>query len=406
MIVVDPEQTSSKQQHLVPKRAVGTGSDPPSFDDHPPPFTPYAASYFTSGQGDVVSHDPHLNEDSEALYRFLLSQASAPPRLVLHCRGSHSEVHTRLVPEHRAGRIETTTETYTERITDFDFKIDVSQHIMDTPTHWSFGDSVPAYRGRMFHEVDVGEEKRKAKRAEITAAKAWDKERRGKGYPPWIGNHYAWREDQPHIMHGSSVLKSSWTLRQWADDYCTSKKYLKEFVYDKVVYGWNFDAIKAATCSVVGSTQYTGDVEIDFQTSNARIFVRSENNLSRALSNRWVKFVLIVTLVYPFLWLFKRFHSRGGGKWGICGGAYALKRIERVDPQITLAETKYPDSPFGIAGNTFRERPSGLSEPDFPGLQSRVVGLREGTWFRQWEGTIRMAREERPAAPVLLLDGY
>lgn len=31
--------------------------------EDPPEFAPYDASYFISGAGDVISHDPHLNED-------------------------------------------------------------------------------------------------------------------------------------------------------------------------------------------------------------------------------------------------------------------------------------------------------------------------------------------------------
>ena len=32
-------------------------------EEHPPEFTPYEAESFTTGDGHVVSHDPHLNED-------------------------------------------------------------------------------------------------------------------------------------------------------------------------------------------------------------------------------------------------------------------------------------------------------------------------------------------------------
>lgn len=170
----------------------------------------------------------------EALYRFLLSQAATPPRMFLHCRGSHNETHTRFVRSRHGDRSELTTEQYTERIIDFDFKIDVGQHIIGGSTHWSVGDAAPAYRGRMFREVGISSEKHKAKKAELDAAKAWDKERDSRGFPPWIGSDYAWREDQPHVMHSNSVLRSSWTLRQWADDYCSSRKFLKEFEYHKV----------------------------------------------------------------------------------------------------------------------------------------------------------------------------
>lgn len=60
--------------------------------------------------------------------------------------------------------------------------------------------------------------------------------------------------------------------------------------------------------------------------------------------------LLWLSLVYPFLWLWRRFSSRGGGKWKVCGGAYALKAT----------------------------RPDGT-----------VDGLREGEWMRRWEDTIR-----------------
>lgn len=151
--------------------------------------------------------------------------------MFLHCRGSHEESHTRLVRSRQGSHSDFRTEQYTERVVDFDFKIDVGQHIFGEPTHWSVGNSVPAYRGRMFPEVGIGGEKRKAERAEL---KLWNSERNFLGHPPWTHNHYAWREDQLQVTHGNSMLESPWTLRQWADDYCSSRKFLKEFEYRKV----------------------------------------------------------------------------------------------------------------------------------------------------------------------------
>jgi hypothetical protein len=31
----------------------------------PPPFTPYEAEFFVDKNGNVISHDPHLNEDGK-----------------------------------------------------------------------------------------------------------------------------------------------------------------------------------------------------------------------------------------------------------------------------------------------------------------------------------------------------
>ncbi|KAI6047661.1 hypothetical protein EDC04DRAFT_3050926, partial [Pisolithus marmoratus] len=386
----------------------------PHGGEDPPAFAPYEASYFTSSDGSLISHDPHLNEDGEALYRFLLSQASIPPTLVLHCRGSHDEIHTRFVTHHRHdNHRETETEQYTEKVVDFDFKIDVGQHIIGGPTHWSIADSVPAYRGRMFHEVGVGNDRHRATGAESKAAKSWDDERSHRGFPPWISSGYTWRQDQPSVMHTDSVLQSSWTFRRWADDYCSSSKYFKEFDYEKVVYGWNFGAIVTATQALIKSTYYSGDIYVGFETSRSLISIRSENRLSRSLSNGWIKFFLIITFVYPFLWLFKHFHSRGGGIWKVCGGAYALKRTVKTAEQ--LIDIKRAERPLRGAPDFLEQ----YSESSHTQVATSVQGLREGVWFRQWEGTIRRAVHNRlrdtqalinpdlsSVPQAALLDGY
>ncbi|KAG1881628.1 hypothetical protein C8R48DRAFT_681714 [Suillus tomentosus] len=383
----------------------------------PPAFAPYDAQFFTSRSGDIISHDAHLNDDGEALYRFLLSQASTPPTVILRCQGSHNETHTRMVHSHHNGHSRMKTEQYTESITDFDFCIDVGQYIFGEPTHWSYADSTPAYRGRMYQEVGISEEKLKARKSERKAAKAWDTERTRRGFPPWIGSDYAWREDQSYATQANGVLRSSWTLRQWADDYCASRKYLKEFNYNKIAYGWNFEAIRVATISTINSTHYRGDLSVQFETSQNVVSVRSHNRLSRALSNRWIKFLLFLTFIYPFIWLFKRFHSRGGGRWDVCGGAYALKRVEQTAKQF--ASDVHAESPFRDVFETVDATAQGSSLANPPGRRTKVVGMREGEWFRQWEGTIRRAVQNRlqdrqpltmpddhPAHQTLALDGY
>jgi hypothetical protein len=161
----------------------------------------------------------------EALYRFLLSQAETPPMFFIHCRGTHTETRTRPVTRTDAqGRTYTTTETYTETITDFDFKI--RQPVPPRATQWTVADEEPAYRGCMKKEVGLpgniveldGDTKKRFK--------AWRVERHRCGLPPWVGPNYERRE--------AGSLRSSWTLRQWADNYCQSQKIFKEFVYEKV----------------------------------------------------------------------------------------------------------------------------------------------------------------------------
>jgi hypothetical protein len=169
----------------------------------------------------------------------LLSQAETPPTFVIHCRGTHDETHRRLVDKTDSrGRHYTDTEYHTETVTDFDFEIE--HQVPFRAMQWSVGDEEPAYRGRMRREMGVPGETTKANRDTTKLFKAWRVERRKRGLPPWAGPDNT-REGRVGLLPGAiqhpgraDVLMSSWTLRQWADDYCQSRKIFKEFVYEKV----------------------------------------------------------------------------------------------------------------------------------------------------------------------------
>ncbi|KAI0056290.1 hypothetical protein BV25DRAFT_1814257 [Artomyces pyxidatus] len=356
---------------------------PPGDHQGPPPdFTPYEAEYWVSEDKSVISHDPHLNEDGEALYRFLLSQADSPPTYSVHCRGTHTEQRTRRVKKsHADGKRRTKTEQYTETVTDFDFAIDLSELVPAAATQWTVGDGTPAYRGRMHREVGAPGDTRKASAGEVKDYERWRGERQVRGLPPWVGEVRAHPGDAGAQTHG--VLQSSWTLRQWADDYCASPKVFKEFVYHKarVIYGWHVESLQTAIRSAIYSTPYTGSLSVTFRTNSTRVTIRPNTLLARMLSNPWLG-----ALVYPLIWLFQNFHPLGGGRWTVAGGAYALKRFEPVNRVV--------------------ETESG------PRL---LVGVREGEWFKRWEGMIRrmvVARKVDPT-PVSIpddaagvLDGY
>lgn len=162
----------------------------------------------------------------------MLSQAEAPPTFLVHCHGTHDETHSRLVQRTDSrGRQHTDTEWYTETITDFDFKIECQ--VPPRATQWTVGDEEPAYRGRMYREVGPPGGTTKADRGTTKQFKAWLAERPKRGLPPWVGSATYWADAAQHPRN-ADVLKSSWTLRQWADDYCRSRKIFKEFVYEKV----------------------------------------------------------------------------------------------------------------------------------------------------------------------------
>jgi hypothetical protein len=151
-----------------------------------------------------------------------------------------------------------------------------------------------------------------------------------------------------------------------------------------------------------------GDIQIQFTPqpkSNNLIIIRPTNGLSRALSNVWIRFILIITFIYPFIWLYKRFHSRGGGIWKVCGGGYPLKVARYVQhPQEVLVELE--SSSFPQSNTTYTQE---------------LTGEREGVWFKRWETTIRRSVVQKrrelealvhpmghnvPNADAVQLDGF
>ncbi|KAI9459198.1 hypothetical protein BJY52DRAFT_387488 [Lactarius psammicola] len=396
MIIPSPNKGQVSQQPLSRNSAISEAGPsevpPPSFEEsvghlvididrlpepfpeggeEPPEFTPYDAEHWVSKNGEIISHDPHLNEDGEALYRFLLSQAEIPPTFLVHCRGTHNETRPRRVERTDSrGRRYTDTEYDTETVTDFDFTIE--HQVPPRATQWTVGDEEPAYRGRMGKEVGPPGETTKADHATVESFEAWLAERRSRGLPPWVAkerlaNFPIGAVEQPHRV---DVLQSSWTLRQWADDYCQSRKIFKEFVYRKVVYGWDLSTLEAAIREAIKSTHYRGDhVQVQFQSRNSTVIVRPDMRISRAISNPWIKFLLIITLIYPCIWLFQRLHPRGGGRWAVGGGAYALKRWAQV--------------PYDVVPGMVPEIHETIDGPRI------LIGEREGRWFKKWEGTIR-----------------
>lgn len=164
----------------------------------------------------------------------MLSQAETPPTFLIHCRGTHNETRTRLVTKtDPQGRQYSETESYTVTIVDFDFNI--RQPVPPHAAQWTVADDEPAYRGHMSRQVGLPGDTIKVDRATMKQFKAWRVERETRGLPPWVSpdDDAAFRASAVQRSH-SNVLKSSWTLRQWADDYCQSRNIFKEFVYEKV----------------------------------------------------------------------------------------------------------------------------------------------------------------------------
>jgi hypothetical protein len=203
---------------------------------------------------------------------------------------------------------------------------------------------------------------------------------------------------------------------------------------------------------------YHGDVQVTFTPINSKVYIRPSNQLSQALSNKWLKFLSIVLFIFPFIWLFKRFHSKGGGRWEVCGSAYALKKLIPVNnstssdiagtsspsreselpsyddvafpstlsSEATSPNTFLPSSSPPLTGST-QPTSTSLAIPQIRLVQTprgphKLIGQREGEWFRRWESfiiravltryqstnalTLHSELYARHAAPGSVLEGY
>ncbi|KAG9026035.1 hypothetical protein FRB95_009494 [Tulasnella sp. JGI-2019a] len=101
--------------------------------DAPPPFSTHNPEARVRGDLHLISHDAHLNENGEALYRFFPERAAIPPSYTMTCIGNHPETRTRQVLRTRGNMEQWKTETYQEEFGDFAFTINLTPSIIPEP---------------------------------------------------------------------------------------------------------------------------------------------------------------------------------------------------------------------------------------------------------------------------------
>ncbi|TFK30416.1 hypothetical protein FA15DRAFT_698887 [Coprinopsis marcescibilis] len=321
--------------------------------DAPPAFSEYKAETKKEGsdRDDIYSHDPHINSDGEALYRFLLDQQTQhPPVLRILIKGS---------------RYETTTGTSYQNSTEFIFHVDVplSAELANERVHYSLADSEPAYRGDSAKEIEVKGEKKPIGFNDFRNYNSQRDARAKKGVAPWCVD--VDEKDLPVLQQGKESeyveklqalharpWKSSRSLREWADDYCSKTSSRREFAFQQDFYGWDLEKLENIMCTAIKEKfGYTGDVTLEFWTVHSKIFARPPGTVSKVLSKIW--------------------HG-GLSVWKIAGVAYPLTKWVPVEKS---SSDSTPSSQFVKTSTGFQKR----------------IGMTEEGWFKKWESTIAEA---------------
>ncbi|KIM80108.1 hypothetical protein PILCRDRAFT_822621 [Piloderma croceum F 1598] len=290
--------TMQQVSYLTPQSEVASKSSP--YMDAQIPALTTEPKFDWKDNACIVSHDPLLNNDGDALYRFILDHMDAPS-VQLHCFGSHV---VRELVAHRTADTKRTT------VVDFNFVIDLALSMKPGSGElYTCGDDVVTYRGGMVKKVGA---------------------------------------------KGSPVK----TVRDWARNYAASPKTAKEFRFHKVVSGIDMAKIRDAVDEIISSTGYSSFRNVYFTVGNTSIKVQADSTLTRMLTDGLIKYLPWVDLIYPFVWMYRRF-GKQGGKWDVCRASFACNR----DPQ----------DPHNVIG----------------------VPLGDGDWVKIWENTIRLGIRNR-----------
>ena len=165
----------------------------------------------------------------------------------------------------------------------------------------------------------------------------------------------------------------------WCYRFCTSKAGLKNFVFERHVQGWDFDALRTKLESLVRGTNYRGHLQVQFPVLNARTEIYNECLTNRWRLTKWIEMVFVFTLLFIFSWPWLYFRTA---------------RFETVNAQWHLSATD---------GNG-RKRYATLSEDRWYNMWARVIqkavlGRRQGTLD---QGDLN--RLDNPAAQGRLAD--
>lgn len=215
-----------------------------------------------------------------------------------------------------------------------------------------------------------------------------DEARRPLRYATHLPNLEGWSD--------SDLAPPSKTLIEWADEYCRSRKLLKRFDFQKQVYGWDFDALRERVTALVKQNRdrIGGELRVQFILGEDRfVSVRSDSWLSRMTDNACIYFLLWVTLIYPLIiWPFKRLvTSRAEGRWDVAGTSFALTRWVHEPDSVPGQTVRDYGEKWAASGDhdegesessrdvIFKQTPLGIS---------RLQGLREGEWYKDWEDAI------------------
>lgn len=357
------------------------------------------------------------------MYDFIRRETLSPPSLTVRCSAVRNRTADRSETVLQNGQPRQVQAGQQYRVTDFDFFIDLTP-IYSHPENnanialYARPPSEPARRGTFSLTVGGptdpdGENKpRAASSSAVSVWKSWGDFCKKRARAPWGSmkdDEEFWatrgsdstgqvslstrREDEEALLEGENFTEAN--LRAWCETFCADQGMLKSFTLRKTIWGWDLVSLRQAIERSILSTGYQPSpdlpIQIRFEVKDDVLVVQDSNWLTRFLLNRFCFFFLIVTLVYPFLWVWQRLSPRGGAPYDVARSTYAMKFYPPL-PSTYPAETvqQAQDRLPGL----FKLHPEVPRDPFLhkgPRGVHYLLGQREGSFYREWDERVRMA---------------
>ncbi|RIA85725.1 hypothetical protein C1645_781269 [Glomus cerebriforme] len=200
----------------------------------------------------VISKDPKLNKDPKELHNFFISK-NDKPEMAIAIYGYHTEEKdgmTQVISSHGYEK----REINDVEITDFNFKIDLSDHILP--------------QGEI-HTI-----------------------------PPKDDDDYD--------------IKDSKDLMQVLEEYCKNSGGFKEIEMRKVII-WDYESLSKAIATIIRQQHYYNNIKISFPLRNNLIKVQSTSTLYNITNNKWIQLFCLLTclwiIFWPIWWLYRKIYS-------------------------------------------------------------------------------------------------
>ncbi|KAK6543058.1 hypothetical protein TWF694_006984 [Orbilia ellipsospora] len=331
----------SHPSHSFPEGATNSVPTEP-----PPDFTPYVAEHHEDpSTGQVTSYDPHLNEDGEALFRFLLTQNMHSPRPQVRMKGTHVEKHHH---HHGHGNFnERRNSSESRTIVDFDILMDFSNLILIEPGQQGI--------------IQVVDEDTKAHRGGFMKVKG----RSTRSLP----------DDTP-IMPKE--------IRNWADDYCADPAICKEFVMEKVCPGYDTRYLETRLIQLIQSTNYGGNIQITFPTTHNLVKIRPPNKLTELRYNKFIRWFCYLTFLWIITWPVLFFMTR---RYNVVRSVWPMSAVDITGRRrVKMSEDQWFDYwRLAIRRAVLGRRQGTVTEQDLIELAAEAgmprVNIRTGSQF-------------------------